>query len=155
MDLASKAFEEGGTIPAKYTCDGENVSPPLRWSNTPQNTKSFVLLVNDPDAPVGDWVHWVLYDLPGDFTELNEGIPSNETLPSGAMQGRNDFKKIGYGGPCPPSGTHRYYFRLYALDSKLSLKPGATRKEVQRAMNGHTTGEAVLMGKCQSRKQGR
>jgi Raf kinase inhibitor-like YbhB/YbcL family protein len=155
MDLASKAFDEGGTIPSVYTCDGENISPPLHWSNAPEGTRSFVLIVNDPDAPVGDWVHWVLYNLPGDFTELNERIPSKETLPSGALQGRNDFKKIGYGGPCPPSGVHRYYFRLFALSSTLSLTPGATRKDVQHAMQGHTIGEAVLMGKYQRKKQGR
>jgi Raf kinase inhibitor-like YbhB/YbcL family protein len=149
MDLVSSAFEEGGSIPAKYTCDGQNFSPPLSWSNAPPNTKSFVLFVNDPDAPAGDWVHWVLYNLPGDFHQLNENVPGSETLQNGAAQGRNDFQKLGYGGPCPPSGTHRYYFRLYALDAMLSLKPGATRKEVQQAMRDHVIGEAVLMGKYQ------
>ncbi len=152
MDLTSKAFDNGGSIPPKYTCDAENVSPPLACRGAPDKTKSFALVVHDPDAPNGDWVHWVIYHLPASHTELSENIPANETLSNGGMQGRNDFKKIGYGGPCPPSGTHHYHFQLYALDSTLPLHAGATRQELEKAMHGHVVAEALLIGTYQRRK---
>lgn len=152
MKIVSSAFKEGESIPSKYTCDGANVSPPLAWHEAPQNVKSFALIAHDPDAPAGDWVHWVAYHLPAHLTEIAEHVPPKEILGSGAMQGRNDFKKIGYGGPCPPSGTHRYYFRLYALDVALPLHSGATRQDVERAMKGHIVAEAALMGKYMRRK---
>lgn len=152
MDVTSKAFQNGGSIPSKYTCDAENISPPLAWHGAPGTTKSYALIVHDPDAPRGDWVHWVIYHLPANQSELSENIPAQETLPSGAMQGRNDFRNIGYGGPCPPSGTHHYHFRLYALDSMLPLHAGATRQELEKAMHGHIVAETLLIGTYQRRK---
>lgn len=148
MTLTSPAFPEGGEIPRKYTCDGADVSPALRWKDSPSETKSFALIADDPDAPVGTWVHWVLYDLPGETGELKEGIPAAETLDNGARQGSNDFRKVGYGGPCPPGGSaHRYFFKLYALDSKMNLKPRATKQQLLDAMKGHILAEAQLMGR--------
>src|SRR5205085_10030512 len=133
MKITSKAFNDGAEIPSKYTCDGENVSPPLAWDGAPDTAKSLALIVHDPDAPAGDWVHWVVFHLPPSVSELQEHVPPSESLPNGAMQGRNDFKKIGYGGPCPPSGSHRYLFRLYALDTALPLHSGATRQDLDKA----------------------
>jgi len=145
--VISSAFAEGQPIPAKYTCDGEDSSPPLNWSNIPQGTKSLALICDDPDAPVGTWVHWVLYDLPATVAELPERVPTTETLSNGAKQGINDFKRIGYGGPCPPRvGPHRYFFKLYALNAELQLKTKATKKELVRAMEGHILAEGQLMG---------
>ena len=147
MQLTSTAFAEGQPIPSKYTCDGENVSPPLSWNGVPEGTKSLTLIVDDPDAPAGIWVHWVLYDLPANSTELPEGLPKSQYIPGGAKQGLNDFKHLGYGGPCPPAGkAHRYYLKLYALDRVLELKPGAGKKEVERAMEKHTLAQGQLMG---------
>ena len=143
MKLTSAAFAEGGTIPAKYTCDGLDVSPPLAWSSVPAGTKAFALIADDPDAPAGTWVHWVLYNVPGSIAQFPEGVSG----PGGAVQGRNDFGKVGYGGPCPPPGKpHRYFFKLYALDAPLALKAGAIKAEVERAMQGHALAEAQLMG---------
>jgi Raf kinase inhibitor-like YbhB/YbcL family protein len=148
ISLSSNAFPGEGTIPKKFTCDGPDVSPPLTWSGAPANTQSFALIVDDPDAPVGTWVHWVLYDLPADTKDLAEGVPKLEQLPNGAKQGRNDFRKIGYGGPCPPPGKpHRYYFKLYALDKKFDLKPGATKAEIESAMKGHILAQGEFMGR--------
>ncbi|MHB2149462.1 YbhB/YbcL family Raf kinase inhibitor-like protein [Calditrichota bacterium LG25] len=147
MKLISSAFEEGGMIPSKYTCDGQDVSPPLRWSDVPQETRSFALICDDPDAPMGTWVHWVIYNIPDTTRSLPEAIPSSERLDNGTLQGKNDFKRYGYGGPCPPGGTHRYFFKLYALDTKLDLPAGATKAQLLKAMNGHIVGEAQLMGK--------
>ena len=148
MNLTSSAFAAEGTIPKKYTCDGQDVSPPLTWSGAPASVQSFALIADDPDAPVGTWVHWVLYDLPGGTKELAENVPKQEQLPNGARQGRNDFRKIGYGGPCPPPGKpHRYYFKLYALDKKLDLKPGATKAQLESAMQGHILAQGELMGR--------
>ncbi len=150
LKLTSTAFDPGANIPKKFTCDGPDVSPALAWTDAPAGTQSFALIVDDPDAPVSTWVHWVLYDLPANARELAEGVPKQEELPSGARQGRNDFRKIGYGGPCPPPGpAHRYFFKLYALDSKTSLKPGATKADLQKAMKGHILAEAELMGRYQ------
>ncbi len=153
MQLTSTAFSEGGPIPAKHTCDQKDVSPALKWTGVPAGTRSLVLIVDDPDAPVGTWVHWVLYDLPGTATELAEGTPKTPTLANGARQGQNDFKRPGYGGPCPPPGKpHRYFFKLYALDAPIDLKPGATKKEVERAMGQKKIlAQAQLMGTYQRR----
>ena len=147
MVLTSMAFKEGGEIPQKYTCDGENVSPPLAWNGVPEGAKSLALIVDDPDAPSGTFVHWVLYRLPATTTELAEAVPVHGALPSGAVQGRNGFKKVGYGGPCPPSGTHRYYFHLYALKDSLRLEPGATRQDLDAAMESLIIARTQLMGR--------
>ena len=131
LDLTSSAFQEGGTIPKKYTCEGADVSPPLQWGDPPAGTRSYALIADDPDAPAGTWVHWVLYNLPADLRGLAEGIPSSERLPNGALHGMTDFRRVGYGGPCPPPGKpHRYYFRLYALDLVLPLQARATKSAV-------------------------
>jgi Raf kinase inhibitor-like YbhB/YbcL family protein len=152
MKLESTAFQQGQPIPQKHTCEGPDVSPPLRWSDSPNGTKSFALIVDDPDAPVGDWVHWVIYNLPAETRELPEGVAKTESA-AGGIQGRNDFKKIGYGGPCPPPGKpHRYFFRLFALDTELDLKSGALKKEVEAAMQHHVVGKVELMGTYQRRK---
>lgn len=147
MTVTSKAFGEADMIPRKYTCDGEDVSPPLAWSDVPEGTKSLALISDDPDAPVGTWVHWVLYNIPADATELPEGVPSDQTLENGARHGITDFRRPGYGGPCPPGGTHRYYFKVYALDAALDLDPGATKAQLLAAMEGHILAEGQLMGK--------
>ncbi len=152
MQLTSTAFKEGKEIPSKYTCDGRDLSPPLKWGDVPAGAKSLALITDDPDAPVGTWVHWVVYDLPATATELPEGVAKAQTVEGGAKQGFNDFKRLGYGGPCPPRGKpHRYFFKLYALDAPLDLKPGATKKEVERAMEKHVLAEANLMGTYQRR----
>jgi Raf kinase inhibitor-like YbhB/YbcL family protein len=147
MKLMSPAFEEGAMIPPQYTCDDKDVSPPLEWSQVPEGTKTFALICDDPDAPMGTWVHWVAFNLPGSMKNLAEDIPPSEQLPDGTKQGRNDFRRIGYGGPCPPGGTHRYYFKLYALESELRLKAGCTKAELLEAMEGHILAECQLMGK--------
>jgi Raf kinase inhibitor-like YbhB/YbcL family protein len=147
LKLESTEFKEGEMIPARFTCDGENVSPRLRWSNVPAGTKSLALVAEDPDASSGSWVHWVMFNIPAEVTELAEKIPSVKTLPNGSVSGANDFRKFGYGGPCPPSGTHRYFFRIYALDTTLSLEPGASKKQVLDAIRGHILSQGELMGK--------
>ena len=145
--LQSSAFQNGGSIPKKFTCEAADVSPELTWSGAPEKTQSFALIADDPDAPMGTWVHWVIYDLPTNTAKLPEGVPNQEQAASGA-QGKNSSGKIGYGGPCPPPGKpHRYFFKLYALDSKLNLKPGARKPEVEAAMKGHVLAQAELMGK--------
>ncbi len=135
-----------GRIPPHYTCDGDDVSPPLSWSGIPEGTKSLALIADDPDAPRGTWVHWVLYNLPPDLSDLPEDVRRDRELPNGARQGTNDFQRIGYGGPCPPGGRHRYFFKLYALDTVLDLDPGATKEQLLRAMDGHVLAEAEVMG---------
>ena len=147
MDLNSSAFNSGEMIPRKYTCDGVDISPPLEWDSVPAGTKSFALICDDPDAPMGTWVHWVYYDIPPEIKALPENVASKEHPANGGKQGTNDFRKIGYGGPCPPSGTHRYYFKLYALDVMLNLAPGATKKQLLKEMEKHMLGEAQLMAK--------
>lgn len=148
--LSSTAFPPGGEIPSKYTCSGADVSPALSWNDPPAGTQSFALIADDPDAPVGTWVHWVAYDLPASARQLPEGLPKTEAIAGGGVQGQNDFRKTGYGGPCPPPGKpHRYYFKLYALDSKLNLKPAATKKMVEAAMEGHILAQAEVMGRFQ------
>jgi Raf kinase inhibitor-like YbhB/YbcL family protein len=147
MQLTSTAFTEGAEIPAKYTCDQKDVSPSLKWTGAPAETKSFVLIADDPDAPAGTWVHWVLYDLPAGTADLPEGLSKAASLPNGARQGINDFRRTGYGGPCPPPGKpHRYFFKLYALDAPIGLKSGATKKEVESAMANHVLAQCQLMG---------
>ncbi len=145
--VKSDSFSDGGMIPAKYTCDGANISPQLSWDNAPKDTKSFVLICEDPDAPMGTFTHWILYDIPADVHELPENLPKDKVLPNGAKQGIADFKKIGYGGPCPPSGTHRYYFKLYSLDTLLNLEPGLKKEDILKAMNGHILAQGQIMGK--------
>lgn len=147
MIVRSDSFEEGGSIPPRHTCDGADVSPPLEWSGAPDSTAAYVLVSDDPDAPVGTWVHWLLYDLPAAMTSVPEGVPASDTLAGGGTHGRNSWGRIGYGGPCPPSGTHRYFFRVYALDRPLGLRPGATRAEVDAAMRGRVIAEGSLMGR--------
>ena len=148
IQMTSTAFADGQPIPAKYTCDSEDVSPPLQWTNAPARTKSFALIADDPDAPMGTWVHWVLYDLPANTSALPEDVAKTPTLAGGAKQGLNDFRRIGYGGPCPPPGRpHRYFFKLYALDTNLGLKPGATKRDVESAMKGHILAQAEVMGR--------
>ena len=148
MKITSSVFKEGGTIPEKYTCLGEDVSPPLSWSEPPKGAKSLVLICDDPDAPVGTWVHWVLYGLQPNVTKLNEGIPPDGEVLNGARQGRNDFGNLGYGGPCPPPGApHRYYFKSYAIDMKPDIPVGATKAEVLKAIEGHVLEEGRLMGR--------
>ena len=150
MLLSSQAFSEGQAIPSKYTCDAENISPRLAWNGVPAGAKTLALIAEDPDAPAGTWVHWVVYDLPATATELPEGRPKSQYIPEGGTQGLNDFKHLGYGGPCPPRGKpHRYFFKLYALDGALGLKPGATKRDVERAMEGHALAQAQLMGTYQ------
>ncbi len=147
IKVTSSAFEEGGMIPAKYTCDEEDVSPPLAWDSAPDGTKSFALICDDPDAPMGTWVHWVLFNLPAGVSELSENVPPESELDDGSRQGTNDFGRIGYGGPCPPGGTHRYYFKLYALDIVIELEAGARKPQLLEAMEGHILSEGQLMGK--------
>jgi len=148
MRLSSTVVQPNGAIPKKFTCDGPDLSPPLRWSEPPAGTKSFALIMDDPDAPMGTWVHWVIYDLPPTARALDENMPRQNEVSNGARQGRNDFRNVGYGGPCPPPGPeHRYFFKLYALDARLNLKSGATKADVEKATKGHVLGEAQLMGR--------
>jgi Raf kinase inhibitor-like YbhB/YbcL family protein len=151
LRLSSTAFKEGGEIPATYTCDGDDVSPPLAWSGAPANTRSLVLIIDDPDAPDPRaprmvWVHWVVYNLPPDTTSLDEGV---RHLPHGAKVGINDFRKTAYGGPCPPIGRHRYFFNLYALDALLPDLGKPTKAQVEKAMGAHILAQAQLIGTYQ------
>lgn len=149
MKISSSAFKEGQKIPLKYTCDGQDVSPPLEWDSAPGGTKSFALICDDPDAPGGTWVHWVIYGIPPEMKALGESVRPVRELERGLRQGKNSWPKIGYGGPCPPGGTHRYYFKLYALDTALNLGPGASKEQLLAAMKGHILEEAHLMGTYQ------
>ena len=151
MRLTSPAFPDGGSIPPQHTCDGADVSPALEWSGAPEAAKSFALICDDPDAPAGDWVHWTVYDLPPASTGLPEGVPPTDDVLGGGRQGRNDFRRIGYGGPCPPGGTHRYVFALYALDRMLRLRGGAAKAEVRAAIRKHVLAESRLTGKYSRR----
>lgn len=150
LRLTSAAFPEGAPIPARYTADDRDVSPPLAWTEPPEGTKSLAVVCDDPDAPAGTWVHWVLYNVPGDRRGLPEGITPSPDLPDGSRQGVNDFRRVGYGGPSPPPGkAHRYFFRLYALDRALELKGRPQKGDVVSAMKGHVLGEAQLIGTYQ------
>jgi hypothetical protein len=147
FQLRSSAFQQNQPIPKKYTCDGSDVSVPLSWDDPPEGTKSLSLIADDPDAPRGTWVHWVLYDLPADTRELAEAVAARDKLANGAKQGKNDFGKTGYGGPCPPPGpAHHYHFTLYALDQMTGLSPGARKQQLLDAMKGHVLGQAKLIG---------
>lgn len=150
LSVSSSVFQEGESIPTKYSCEGQDISPPIKWEAPPAGTQSFALIVDDPDAPVGVFTHWVLFNLPADNRELPEAVPVQSQLPNGAFQGRNDFGKIGYGGPCPPLGRpHRYQFALYALDQPLDLKPGASKQQVLESMQGHILAQGQLTGRYQ------
>lgn len=142
FELTSSAFGQGEAIPVKYTCDGEDISPPLGWSDPPEGTQSFALIADDPDAPVGTWIHWVLFNLPAETREL----PEQAAPPSGSQNGINSWGRTGYGGPCPPGGTHRYFFKLYALDTMLNSAAGASKEQLLQAMEGHILGQAEVMG---------
>jgi Raf kinase inhibitor-like YbhB/YbcL family protein len=147
IKIKSLAFEDGGMIPSKFTCDGPDVSPALEWESVPENAKTLAIICDDPDAPMGTWVHWVIFNIPAGLGGLEEDVPADEVLSSGAIQGINDFRRIGYGGPCPPGGTHRYFFKIYALDTELDLKPGATKSQVLETMEGHILAQGELMGR--------
>ncbi|MGH7233444.1 MAG: YbhB/YbcL family Raf kinase inhibitor-like protein [Nitrospiraceae bacterium] len=149
MKLESSAFKAGGVIPAKYTCDGQDTSPPLHWSSVPANARSLALIADDPDAPRGTWVHWVVWNIPTNIQTLDEDLPKQDSLANQIKQGMTDFKKTGYGGPCPPSGTHRYFFKLYALDSVLNLSSQTGKSELEQAMKGHILDQSELMGTYQ------
>jgi Raf kinase inhibitor-like YbhB/YbcL family protein len=147
IQLSSTAFKEGEVIPVVYTCDGENISPPLSWVSVPQNAQSLALIVDDPDAPAGIWVHWVVFDISPTLGSLSEGTSSSGSQDSFGTPGTSSFRKSGYGGPCPPKGKpHRYFFKLYALDIKLGLKSGASKTDVEKAMQGHILAQGQLMG---------
>ena len=144
--LTSSAFDNGQSIPPEYTCKGENISPPLQWVNPPPKTKSLVIIVEDPDAPRGTFVHWMIYNIPATTLSLPEAIPLESELPDGSRQGTNDFGALGYAGPCPPGGIHHYSFRIYALDVALNLQEGVYEKQLLQAMEGHILTQAELMG---------
>lgn len=150
LTLTSPVFKDKLKIPERYSCDGEDLSPLLQWNEPPAGTRSFALICDDPDAPGGDWVHWVIYNIPGTQRNLDENIPDIDQFENGIRQGRNDFRRIGYGGPCPPPGkSHRYFFRLYALDVVIGLEPGTTKSELKKAIKSHILAETHLMGKYQ------
>jgi Raf kinase inhibitor-like YbhB/YbcL family protein len=146
LTITSTAFKHMQPIPPQYTCDGADRSPPLSWSALPPAAKSIALICDDPDAPAGTWVHWVVYDLPPTADSLQENIPKIDTVPGGGKQGKNDFHRIGWNGPCPPGGTHRYFFKMYALDTMLNLPAGKTKSEIEKAMKGHILAQGQLMG---------
>ncbi len=146
MEIKTPVFEHGKDIPKKYTCKGEDISLPLKWESKADGVESFVLIMDDPDAPVGVFDHWLVYNIPGDTGSLAEGVSSEGKLPAGAKECKNSFGKKEYGGPCPPSGEHRYFFRIYALDTKLDLQEGAKRGELEEAMEGHLLEKGEIMG---------
>lgn len=147
LSITSTAFKDGKRIPKKYTCEGDDISPALDWTDVPPEAKSLALIMDDPDAPMGVFTHWVLFNLPSDLSSLDEAQATGEKLGNGAIHGINDFGRTGYGGPCPPPGpTHRYFFAIYALDISLSLKPRSTKQQVLTAMKGHVLTEARLVG---------
>ena len=155
LSISSPAFAAGSTIPVKHSCDSEDVSPRLEWNDPPAGTKAFALVVDDPDAPMGNWVHWVVVDLPAAARELPEGVARGAEIRGleGARQGRNDFGKLGWGGPCPPPGKpHRYFFTLYALDAPLGLAEGSTKAEVEKRLAGHVLAKAEMFGTYQRRR---
>lgn len=146
ISLRSTSFENGGMIPSKHAYDRENISPAIYWGNLPSGTKSIALICEDPDAPVGNWVHWVIFNIPPSKSGLEENVPKKERLDDGSIQGRNDYGKIGYDGPCPPSGTHRYFFKVFALDTTLSLAPGCSKSQLVREMKNHILDEGEIFG---------
>ena len=152
ITITSPAFTSGDMILRDYTCDGRNMSPPLAWRDVPEATKSLAIICDDPDAPMGTWVHWVLFNIPATVNELPKSIPPDKVLENGARHGINDFRKFGYGGPCPPAGTHRYYFKIYALDIELTQEPGLTKTELLNAMKDHILAEGQLMGRYKRKR---
>ena len=146
LEISSSAFSEGEMIPIRYTCDGLDISPELSWKGVPEAARSMALICDDPDAPMGTWIHWVLFNIPASANGLTAEIPSDASLENGARHGTNDFRRLGYGGPCPPGGTHRYFFKLYALDAELNLESGIRKAELLDAMQGHILAEGQLMG---------
>ncbi len=150
ISVLAEGFNEGDTIPDEFTCNGKNISPSISWKGIPAGTESITLIMDDPDAPRGTFVHWVIYNMPARTRDLPKGMPNNKTLADGSMQGMTDFGRPGYGGPCPPPGKpHRYFFKVYALDMKINLPAGASKSQVESAMKGHILAEGVLMGKYQ------
>lgn len=148
FQLKSSAFQPEGNVPPRFTCEGADISPELTWSGMPAGTKTFALIVHDPDAPrAGGFTHWVVFNIPAGVSHIAENAPKHGQLPGGGVQGRNDGGKQGYMGPCPPSGTHRYYFRVYALDTALDLRETAGKADVEKALKGHVLGQAEVMGK--------
>ena len=147
MEIKSSSFKHEDMIPAKYTCDGRITSPPLAWSGAPKETKSFALICDDPDAPAGTWVHWVIFDIPTNVNSLPERVPDRKKSRVWEKAAKTLHSILGYDGPCPPSGTHRYYFKLYALDAMLNLNAGLSKEELLKAMKGHILAEAQLMGR--------
>lgn len=148
LQVSSDAFDDGTTIPQRYTCDGEDLSPALLWSEPPAGTQSLVLICDDPDAPMRTWDHWVLFNIPVTTRSLPEGMPADTSIPGAGVHGSNSWRQLGYGGPCPPQGAaHRYYFKLYALDTSLDLDAGASKSDVEKAMKGHVLADGQLMGR--------
>lgn len=152
FSISSPEFKNYGAIPSEYTCDGKDVSPQLQWQNAPQETKSFALICDDPDAPGGTFVHWVLFNIPATTTTLSQGVAAHEVLSDGARQGMTSFGKVGFGGPCPPHGEHRYFFKIYALDTMLDLPAGSGKEQVLKAMKGHIKAQAELVGTYKRKK---
>ncbi len=152
FSISSPVFKHYGAIPSDYTCDGKNLSPRLNWQNPPEGTKSFALICDDPDAPQGTFVHWVVYNIPATSTGTPEGVATTDTLADGSLQGTTSFGKKGFGGPCPPSGEHRYFFKLYAVDTMLALPAGATKEQLLDAMKGHIVAQAELVGTYRRKK---
>ncbi len=153
FSLTSTAFRNGDTIPSIYTCDSTNISPPLHWSNPPANTGSFAIIMDDPDAPIDTWVHWIVYNIPAADTSLANHVPMDSALANGIKQGYTSFRTTGYGGPCPPEGVHHYFFKLYALDTKLNAPARLTKTQLLNAMHGHVIGETELMGRYTRKKK--
>lgn len=148
ISISAEAFQDGGFIPDEYTCEGEDLSPALAWKGIPPESESLALIMDDPDCPGKTFVHWVIFNIPAKVQKLAKGMPRSETISDGSIQGMTDFGRAGYGGPCPPPGKpHRYYFKIYALDQKLSLGPGASKKQVEDAMKGHILAKGELIGK--------
>jgi len=148
ISISSDVFENGGNLSSEYTCDGSDISPALSWHTAPAGTQSIALIVDDPDAPGKTWVHWVIYNIPTNATGLPAAVPKNKTLDDGSLQGKNDFGRIGYNGPCPPPGqNHRYFFKVYALDTTLNLKSGATKSQLEASMSGHILAQGEMIGK--------
>jgi len=152
LKVTSSAFEHNGMIPAQYTADGEDISPPVSWEGLPEDTQSIALICDDPDAPMGTWVHWLVWNIPPQMTGLAERFPTDAQLDSGIRQGITDFGQSGYGGPAPPSGTHRYFFKVYALDTMLNLPAQADKRQLEKAMSGHILAKGELVGKYSRRR---
>ncbi len=152
IKVSSNDFQNGGSIPSLFTCEGKNISPQISWANYPKNTKSFALIADDPDAPMGTWVHWIVYNIPNKTNELKQNFPLDKEFSNGIKQGMTDFGKTGFGGPCPPSGVHRYFFKVYALDTILDVPYGLTKKYLLEAMEGHILAHGQIMGKYRRNK---